>query len=67
MRNLFNTVTVPWQVVRAVRFARGASWASLELADDDELSVMAIQAVDAEAALSAVRRLRELLAESRGE
>lgn len=67
VRNLFNTVTVPWQVVRAVRFARGASWASLELADDDELSVMAIQAVDAETALAAVRRLRELLAESRGE
>lgn len=67
VRNLFNTVEVPWQVVTGVRFPRGASWAMLELADDDVIAVMAIQAVDKDRAVAAVRRLRELLAASRGE
>lgn len=67
VRNVFNTVEVPWQVVVSVRFPRGASWAMLELADDDVIAVMAIQAVDKDRAVSAVRRLRELLAASKGD
>ena len=67
VRNVFNTVELPWQVVKAVRFTRGASWAMLELADDDVVAVMAIQAVDKGRAVAAVNRLRRLHAESRGE
>ena len=47
------------EVVTAVAFPPGASWAQLELADDDMVSVMAIQAVDKDRAVAAVRRLRE--------
>ncbi|ADD42722.1 PH domain-containing protein [Stackebrandtia nassauensis] len=67
VRNLFGSTEVPWQIVESVRFPRGASWAMLELADDDVIAVMAIQSVDKDRAVAAVRRLRELLAESRGE
>lgn len=61
IRNVIGSYRLPWEVVTAVRFPQGASWAQLELADDDVVSVMAIQAVDKESAVSAVRRLREAL------
>jgi hypothetical protein len=64
IRNVIGGYDLPWQVVRAVRFDRGAAWASLELADDDVVAVMAIQRVDGEHALTAVRALRELLSRS---
>lgn len=67
VRNVVGTFDLPWQVIRAVRFERGSSWASLELEDDDEVSVMAIQAVDKAEAVAAVRHLRALLAASRGD
>ncbi|MEV0648814.1 PH domain-containing protein [Phytomonospora sp. NPDC050363] len=67
VRNVVGGYDLPWQVVRAVRFERGASWASLELEDDDEVSVMAIQAVDKGEAVEAVRTLRAMLATARGE
>lgn len=60
LRNLVTGYTLPWQVVRAVRFDRGASWASLELHDDEVVPVLAVQAVDKEYALAAVRALRAL-------
>jgi hypothetical protein len=58
VRNLIGDRWLPWEVVRAVRFDRGASWASLELADDDLVSVLAVQAVDKQRAVAAVRALR---------
>jgi hypothetical protein len=60
VRNVFGTYELPWSAVRAVRFERGHAWATLELIDDDTLSVLAIQAVDKEYAVAAVRGLREL-------
>jgi len=62
VRNIIGGYQLPWDVVRAVRFSRNSPWASLELADDDEVAIMAIQAVDKEYALDAVRALRRLLA-----
>ena len=50
-------------MVRAVRFGRGAPWATLELQDDDVVSVMAVQAADKEYAVEAIRVLRALHAE----
>ena len=67
VRNVVGNYDLPWQVIRAVRFERGSSWASLELEDDDEVSVMAIQAVDKGEAVAAVRHLRALLAASKGD
>lgn len=58
VRNIVGGCTLPWGVVRAVRFERGASWATLELADDDVVGVLAVQAVDREHAVAAVRALR---------
>lgn len=60
VRNIVGGYELPWEVVRAVRFSRHSPWASLDLADDDEVTLMAIQAVDKEYALDAVRALRRL-------
>lgn len=60
VRNIAGGCQVSWGVVRAVRFDRGSSWATLELQDDDVIGVLAIQAVDKERAVAAVRALRAL-------
>ncbi|MGH8793265.1 MAG: PH domain-containing protein [Stackebrandtia sp.] len=65
VRNLVTSFELPWQVVVSVQYPKGASWVMLELADDDLVAVMAIQAVDKEYAVEAARRLRALLAESK--
>lgn len=58
VRNVIGDTRLPWAVVRAVRFDRGASWASLELSDDEVIGVLAVQAVDKQHAVEAVRALR---------
>jgi hypothetical protein len=64
VRNLFGTTELPWAVVREVSFRRGAPWVTLDLQDDDLVSVLAIQAADKEHAVKAVRALRALHASS---
>lgn len=64
VRNVVGSYDLPWEVVRAVTFGRGASWATIELHDDEVVAVMAIQAVDREYAVRAARGLRDLLAAS---
>jgi hypothetical protein len=66
VRNLFGSVDLPWAVVRAIRFNRGAAWATLDLHDDDVVSVLAIQAADKEHAVRAVRALRAIHASAVG-
>jgi hypothetical protein len=66
VRNLFGTVDLPWAVVRGVRFNRGAPWVTLDLHDDDVVTVLAIQAADKERAVRAVRALRDLHARGIG-
>ena len=65
VRNIVGSYQLPWAAVRAVRFEHGASWATLELTDDELLGVMAVQAVDKEHAVAAVRALRALHAAHR--
>jgi hypothetical protein len=65
VRNIVGSYELPWDLVREVRFSRGAPWASLELTDDDVVAVMAVQAADKERAVEAVRSLRALLAAHR--
>lgn len=62
VRNLMGGYDLPWDMVRSVEFGRGAPWASLELQDDNVVSMMAVQAADKAYALGAVRALRSLLA-----
>ncbi|MEH0972096.1 PH domain-containing protein [Micromonospora sp. CPCC 205546] len=60
VRNVVGSYELPWEVVRGVRFDRGAPWASLELHDDDLLPMVALQAADKERAVEGVRALRRL-------
>jgi len=61
-RNVAMSHELPWSVVRAVRFDRKSSWATLLLRNDDEVALFAVQAVDKERAVAAVEGLRALLA-----
>ena len=65
IRNVVGETNLPWQVVRAVRLDEGSPWASLDLHDDDTVSLLAVQANDGEQAVQAVLALRALLAASR--
>ncbi|MGH3585724.1 MAG: PH domain-containing protein [Pseudonocardia sp.] len=66
VRNILVTRHLPWEVVLRVAFPDGASWARLDLPDDEYLAVLAIQAVDGRRAVAAITALRELHARSRG-
>jgi hypothetical protein len=67
IRNIATRHELPWQVVRAVRFDRKSAWASLLLTNDDEVTVLAVQAMDKERAVRAVEGLRALLAAARAQ
>src|SRR3954468_166077 len=60
IRNVVGGYDLPWSVVRAVRFDRNSPWAQLELHDDEQVSVHALQAVDKDYAVEGVRALRAL-------
>jgi len=65
IRNVLGDRYLPWQVVREVRMDAGASWASLDLHDDDTVALLGIQSNDGERAVEAVLGLRALLHASR--
>jgi Bacterial PH domain len=65
VRNILATHRLGWDMVRAVRFERSSQWATLLLANGDELAVLAVQASDRERALEAVEGLRALVAATR--
>ena len=56
---------LPWSAVRAVRFDRTSSWASLLLENGDEVSLLGLQSYDKERAVHAVEGLRALRAAAR--
>jgi len=60
VRNVIGGYDLPWSTVRAVRFDRNSPWATLELHDDETVSVHALQAADKEYAVEGVRALRAL-------
>jgi Bacterial PH domain len=60
IRNIVGTYELPWSVVRAVRFDRKSPWAMLDLYDDDQVALHALQAADKEYAVEGVRTLRTL-------
>jgi hypothetical protein len=60
VRNVLVSRKFSWHDVLSVSFPDGASWARLELPDDEYYSVLAVQAVDRAHAVEAVRTLRRL-------
>jgi hypothetical protein len=60
IRNVVGGYELPWSVVRAVRFDRNSPWAQLELHDDEQVSIHALQAADKDYAVEGVRTLRAL-------
>ena len=65
VRNFGSTRRLRWDQVRRVAFPDGALWARLELGADEYLAVLAIQAVDRERAVEAIRGVRALHAAAR--
>ncbi|PXY29614.1 hypothetical protein BA062_20730 [Prauserella flavalba] len=67
VRNVLVSRRFAWGDVLSVSFPDGASFARLELPDDEYYSVLAVQAVDRDRAVEAVRALRKLHKAARGE
>jgi hypothetical protein len=65
VRNILVTHRFPWSLVLRVSFPDGASWARLDLPDDEYVAVLAIQAVDGRHAVDAIMKVRALHARSR--
>lgn len=59
VRNIVGGGWLPWSAVQSIQFDRRASCAALELDDGDLLQVQAIQVVDRQRAVVAVRTLRQ--------
>ncbi len=60
VRNVFGEKLFPWEGIVRVAFPEGSPWAQLILADDDTYMVMAIQAMDRQRAVNALREVRAL-------
>lgn len=60
VRNVFFSQQFAWHEILAVSFPDGASFARLELPQDEYYSVLAVQAMDRAHAVEAVRTLRRL-------
>jgi hypothetical protein len=65
VRNILMTRSLPWHAVRRIAFPDGASWARLDLPDDEYLAVLAIQATDGRRAVDGITKLRALHTASR--
>ncbi|MBV9091509.1 MAG: PH domain-containing protein [Mycobacteriaceae bacterium] len=65
VRNLLGERIIAWPDVVDVSFPAGARWARVDLADDEYVQLMAIQAVDKERAVAAMDAVRELLTKYR--
>lgn len=61
VRNLFLSRAVPWDDIEDVTFPEGDAWAKLDLADGDDLAVMAIQRADGESARVEADRLARVV------
>ena len=60
VRNVLGENVFPWDLVTGVSFPDGASFARVDLPDDEYVTVMAIQSSDGPRAVQAMQRLREL-------
>ena len=60
VRNVLGDRYFPWQVVVGVHLPDGASWAQLELQDDETVAVLALQRSDREQTVEAILAMRSL-------
>ena len=61
VRNLLGDKNIPWGDVVDVSFPVGSRWARVDLADDEYVPVLAIQAVDTDRAVAAMDTVRREL------
>lgn len=61
VRNLLTTRQLAWAEIVSVRYSADRAWAQLDLADGDELAVMAIQKADGARSVAESRRLAALV------
>jgi hypothetical protein len=66
VRNALGERYFPWELVVGVDLPPGATWAQLELHDDELVALLAIQTSDGDLAVDALLELRSLLRASRG-
>ncbi|HEV7646885.1 MAG TPA: PH domain-containing protein [Actinophytocola sp.] len=64
VRNMLGARRFPWRDVEQVSFPDGSPWARLELPHDEYVPVLAIQAMDGERAVVAMRELRRVRREA---
>ena len=64
VRNMLGARRYPWAEVEQVSFPDGSPWARLELPQDEYVPVLAIQAMDGERAVTAMRELRRVRREA---
>lgn len=64
VRNMLGSRRYAWSDIESVSFPESSAWARLELPDDEYVPVMAVQAIDGEHAVSAMRELRRLRREA---
>lgn len=60
VRNVITEKLVDWDLIEGLSFPDGASWARIELPDDEYISVMAISSNDKGHAVDAVQKFRAL-------
>lgn len=63
VRNVLGETVLPWPVVHRIVFPKGAHWAQAVLADDDLISLLAIQAMDHQRAVDALKAIRAMHAQ----
>lgn len=64
VRNMLGTHRYRWSDIKNVSFPDGSPWARLELPADEYVPILAVQAIDGEHAVTAMRELRRLRRES---
>jgi len=64
VRNMLGARRYDWTDVEQVSFPDGSAWARLELPDDEYVPILAVQAIDGDHAVVAMRELRRLRREA---
>lgn len=64
VRNMLGSRRYPWADVESVSFPDGSPWARLDLPADEYVPILAVQAIDGDHAVTAMRELRRLRRES---
>lgn len=64
VRNVLGSHRYAWSEIESVSFPDGSPWARLELPEDEYVPMLAVQAIDGEHAVTAMRELRRLRREA---